>query len=58
MATLAEMPCATNTLVALADRIRTKGDPAAQLILLPEGGELREDQIVFVRPSRVREFST
>jgi RNA polymerase primary sigma factor len=33
------------TLISLADRIRTKGDPAAELILLPEGGELRADQI-------------
>ncbi len=45
VATLAEMPCAINTLVSLADRIRSKGDPAAELILLPEGGELRDDQI-------------
>jgi RNA polymerase primary sigma factor len=45
LAALGTMPCAVQTLVALADRIRTKGDPAAELILLPEGGELREDQI-------------
>jgi RNA polymerase primary sigma factor len=45
VAALAVMPCAVQTLVALADRIRTKGDPAAELILLPEGGELRDDQI-------------
>ena len=30
---------------ALADRIRTKGDPAAELILLPEGGELKPEHI-------------
>ena len=36
---------AIQTLVALADRIRSKGDPAAELILLPEGGELQEEHI-------------
>ena len=45
VAALGAMPCALQTLVALADRIRSKGDPAAELILLPEGGELREEQI-------------
>ncbi len=45
LAALGAMPCAVQTLVSLADRIRTKGDPAAELILLPEGGELRADQI-------------
>ena len=45
VAALAAMPCAVQTLVSLADRIRSKGDPAAELILLPEGGELGEDQI-------------
>ncbi|MDO8534441.1 MAG: sigma-70 family RNA polymerase sigma factor [Xanthobacteraceae bacterium] len=43
MAALGDIPAAVQTLVALADRIRTKGDPAAELILLPEGGELREE---------------
>ena len=42
---LADIPAAVQTLVALADRIRIKGDPAAELILLPEGGELLEDNI-------------
>ena len=42
---LAGIPGAVQTFLALADRIRTKGDPAAELILLPEGGELREDHI-------------
>jgi RNA polymerase primary sigma factor len=40
---LADIPGAVDTLVALADRVRSKGDPAAELILLPEGGELREE---------------
>ncbi len=43
VAALGDIPGAVQTLVALADRIRTKGDPAAELILLPEGGELREE---------------
>jgi RNA polymerase primary sigma factor len=42
---LADVPGAAQTLIALADRIRTKGDPAAELILLPEGGELQEEHI-------------
>ena len=42
---LGDIPSAVQTLVALADRIRTKGDPAAELILLPEGGELKEEHV-------------
>jgi RNA polymerase primary sigma factor len=45
LATLADVPGAVQTLIALADRIRTKGDPAAELILLPEGGELKDEHI-------------
>ena len=43
--TLGDIPSAVQTLVALADRIRSKGEPAAELILLPEGGELKEEHI-------------
>jgi len=43
--TLGDVPSAVQTLVALADRIRVKGDPAAELILLPEGGELKLEHI-------------
>ena len=43
VATLADIPSALQTFVALADRIRSKGDPAAELILLPEGGELTDE---------------
>jgi len=43
--TLGDIPSAVQSLVALADRIRSKGDPAAELILLPEGGELKEEHI-------------
>jgi RNA polymerase primary sigma factor len=45
VAALAGIPAAVQTLVALADRIRTHGDPAAELILLPAGGELRADHV-------------
>jgi RNA polymerase primary sigma factor len=45
LAALGDIPGAVQTLVALADRIRTKGDPAAELILLPEGGELKPEHI-------------
>ena len=43
--TLGDIPSAVQALVALADRIRGKGDPAVELILLPEGGELKEEHI-------------
>jgi RNA polymerase primary sigma factor len=42
---LADIPGALQTLLALADRVRQKGDPPAELILLPEGGELREEVV-------------
>ena len=45
VAAMADIPGAVQTLIALADRIRTKGDPAAELILLPEGGELKPEHI-------------
>jgi RNA polymerase primary sigma factor len=43
--TLGDVPSAITTLLSLADRIRTKGDPAAELILLPEGGELKQEHV-------------
>jgi len=45
VATLADIPSALQTFIALADRIRTLGDPAAELILLPEGGELTPEHV-------------
>ena len=45
VARLADIPAALQTLVSLADRIRTKHDPPAELILLPEGGELRDEVV-------------
>jgi RNA polymerase primary sigma factor len=45
LAALADIPGGVQTLITLADRIRAKGDPAAELILLPEGGELQDEHI-------------
>ena len=45
VAAMAEIPGAVQTLAALADRIRAKGAPANELILLPEGGELQDEHI-------------
>ena len=45
LAALADIPGAAQTLIALADRIRAKRDLAAELILLPEGGELQPSHI-------------
>ena len=42
---LVDIPGALQTFIALADRVRQKGDPPAELILLPEGGELREEVV-------------
>src|SRR6267143_3801591 len=55
--TLGDVPSAVQTLLALADRIRSKGEPAAELILLPEGGELREEHRAPVR-SRSRAWKS
>jgi len=43
-ALLGKIPCAVRTLLALADQVK-KGAPAAELILLPDGGELKQDRI-------------
>ena len=42
---LVEIPAALQTLMSLAERIRHDQAPANELILLPEGGELRVEQI-------------
>ena len=41
----ADIPSAMQTLSALADRVRSGANPAAELILLPAGGELGEEQV-------------
>ncbi|MGH9309438.1 MAG: sigma-70 family RNA polymerase sigma factor [Vicinamibacterales bacterium] len=38
------IPCAVDTILALAAEVK-KGAPAAELILLPDGGELKQDKI-------------
>jgi RNA polymerase primary sigma factor len=43
-ATLGRIPCAVKTILELADQIKG-GTPAAELILLPDGGELKPDKI-------------
>jgi RNA polymerase primary sigma factor len=45
VAAMSDIPGAVQTLVSLADRIRAKGAPANELILLPEGGELQDEHI-------------
>jgi RNA polymerase primary sigma factor len=45
LAELATIPAARQTLFALADAVRQKDVPAAELILLPDGGELRPEKI-------------
>ena len=42
---LAPLPCAVKTLTSLADRVRAGTAPAAELILLPDGGELKPENI-------------
>jgi len=45
LADLAAIPLALRTLLELADRIRSGAAPAAELILLPDGGELKPENI-------------
>ena len=40
-----EMPCALRTLLGLADRVKRGDAPAAELILLPDGGELNAENV-------------
>ena len=43
-ATLGAIPCAVRTILALVDEVK-KGAPAAELILLPDGGELEKERV-------------
>jgi RNA polymerase primary sigma factor len=43
---LAMIPSARQTLLSLADMVRTGRVPAAELILLPDGGELKSENVV------------
>jgi len=45
LAELGTIPPALQTLVALAESVKRGSAPAAELILLPDGGELRPDRI-------------
>ena len=58
---LAHVPCAVCCLVRLATRVRDGEAPAAELILLPEGGELEPERVTpvlhaFDRIERLDEF--
>ena len=59
-ASLASNPDALDSLVSLADLVRAGEAPPAELILLPDGGELQRDRIdpilrTFARINRVRQ---
>jgi len=43
-ATLGKIPCGVRTMLSLADQVR-RGTPAAELILLPDGGELKSANV-------------
>jgi RNA polymerase primary sigma factor len=45
VAEIATIPCALQTLIALAEGVKRGTAPAAELILLPDGGELKPDKI-------------
>jgi RNA polymerase primary sigma factor len=45
LAELAAIPAGRLTLLSLADAVRRQAAPAAELILLPDGGELKRDKI-------------
>jgi RNA polymerase sigma factor (sigma-70 family) len=58
LAELATIPAARQTLLSLADAVRRQAVPAAELILLPDGGELKLEKIdpVLRVFARVRRF--
>jgi RNA polymerase primary sigma factor len=45
LAALGAIPCARRTLLDLAEHVRTGGGPAAELILMPDGGELKPETV-------------
>jgi RNA polymerase primary sigma factor len=55
-ATLGRIPCVVRTILALADEVK-HGTPAAELILLPDGGELKPSNVapVMKAMARIRE---
>ena len=56
-ATLGLIPCALRTLLALADQVKRGEAPAAELILFPDGGELKPQKVTPILKAldRVRE---
>ena len=59
---LAGLPCAIHTLTGLADRVRSGQAPAAELVLLPDGGELDTPKVepvlrAIARADRLRAWS-
>jgi RNA polymerase sigma factor (sigma-70 family) len=59
---LAGQPCAIQTLTELAMRVRSGQAPAAELVLLPDGGELDTERVepvlrAIARADRLREWS-
>ena len=61
LSALARVPCAVCCLIRLATRVRDGEAPAAELILLPEGGELEPERVTpvlraFDRIERLDEF--
>jgi RNA polymerase primary sigma factor len=56
-ATLGTIPCAVRTLLSLADEVKRGSAPAAELILLPDGGELKKENVapVLAALARVRQ---
>ena len=61
LAAIAHVPCAVCCLIRLATRVRNGEAPAAELILLPEGGELEPERVTpvlnaFDRIERLDQF--
>ena len=56
LAELALIPAARLTFLSLADQVRSQAAPAAELILLPDGGELKPERVepVLAALARVR----
>jgi RNA polymerase primary sigma factor len=58
-AMMGKIPCAVRTILSLADEVK-RGAPAAELILLPDGGELKPENVkpVLKGIERIREAFT
>ena len=59
LAEIVSIPCARQTLLALAESVRQGTAPAAGLILLPDGGELKSEKVgpVLLALDRVRSLA-